>query len=262
MRTIHVSIHIATLGMTLALAGCGEDKHGGHDRGQAESMLTVVTEPAAIKAEEPVRYRLMLHDATGAMIKDFETVHEKKLHLIIVRDGLDRFAHVHPEVDRAGNIAGTFTFPAAGTYRLYADHKPAGGKQAAAIAELNVAGTPPPKPELLPNTPGLVKTEGLVADIAIRNARAQETTQIAFTLFDVARKPIADLQPYLGAMGHLVVLSADGKQYVHSHPAEEKSSGGAVAFEAHFPSAGIYKGWGQFRRSDKVHDVPFVVRIE
>ncbi len=262
MRATHFSIHIVTLGMALVLASCDQDKHRGHDRGQAESMLMVRTEPAAVKAEEPVRYSLMIHDAAGAMVKDFETVHEKKLHLIIVRDGLDRFAHVHPDMDRAGNITGAFTFPTAGKYRLYADYKPAGGKQATSIAELDVAGTPPPRPELVPNAPGRVKAAELVADIAVEKAGADGATRISFTLFDAAHKPIIDLQPYLGAMGHLVVLSADGKQYVHSHPLEEKSSGGAVAFAAHFPNPGIYKGWGQFRRSGTVHDVPFVVKIE
>jgi hypothetical protein len=237
-------------------------EHGGHEGGHADSVLMVKTEPAVIKAGEPVKLNLMIHDATGAMIKDFETVHEKKLHLIIVRDGLDRFAHIHPEIDRAGNITDTFTFPTAGKYRLYADHKPKGRKQATAIAEVNVAGTPPSKPELVPNTPGRVKTDELVGDIAIEKAKAGGTTRISFTLFDVAGKPVADLQPYLGAMGHLVILSADGMQYVHSHPLEGKSSGGTIAFEAHFPHPGIYKGWGQFRRSDTVHDLPFVVRIE
>jgi len=259
---------ILVIGVALILVGCGQDEHGGHgkdaghDRGEVQSALTVKTEPAAIKPGESVRYSLMIHDATGSMIKDFETVHEKKLHLIIVRDALDRFAHVHPEVDGAGNITGTFTFPTAGKYRLYADHKPAGKGQATSIAEVDVAGAPPPRPQLVPNTPGRVKAAELEADIAIENARAKATTRISFGLFDAVHKPVSDLQPYLGAMGHLVVLSADGKQYVHSHPLQEKSSPGAVAFEARFPSPGIYKAWGQFQRSGTVHDVPFVVRIE
>jgi hypothetical protein len=260
MRAIHLSLLIATLGV--ALASYGQHQHGGAEHGPAKSALVVMTEPVAIKAGQPVRYRLTIHDAAGAPIKDFEIVHEKKLHLIIVRDGLDRFAHVHPEVDRAGSITGTFTFPTAGKYRLYADHKPAGKEQATSIAEVDVAGAPPPRPELVPNTPGRVKAAELEADIAIENARAKATTRISFGLFDAVRKPVSDLQPYLGAMGHLVVLSADGKQYVHSHPLQEKSSAGAVAFEAHFPSPGIYKAWGQFQRSGTVHDVPFVVRIE
>ena len=238
------------------------EKHGGHAGGQAKSVLIVTTEPAAIKPGEPVKLNLMIHGATGAMITDFETVHEKKLHLIIVRDGLDRFAHIHPKIDRDGNITGTFTFPTAGTYRLYADHKTACQEPVAAMAEVIVTGTPPPKPELVPNAPGRVTGDDLAAEIVIETSKAGATTRISFTLFDAADQPVADLQPYLGAMGHLVVVSADGQQYVHSHPLEEKSSAGSVAFEAHFPRPGIYKGWGQFQRSDTVHDVPFVVEIE
>lgn len=237
-------------------------EHSGHDSGQAKSVLMITTEPATIKPGESVKLHLMIHDANGAMITDFETVHEKKLHLIIVRDGLDQFAHIHPEIDRAGNITGTYTFPTAGNYRLYADHKPTGKDQAVAIAEVSVAGTPPSNPELVPNTLGRVKTDGLEADIRIENAKAGESGRFSFTIFDATGKPVADLQPYLGAMGHLVVLSSDGKEYVHAHPAENKSSGGAVVFEAHFPHPGIYKGWGQFRISDTVHDVPFVFKIE
>ncbi len=238
------------------------DPHGGHDGGQMESMLMVTTDPAAVKPGEPVTLNLMIHDETGAVIKDFETVHEKKLHLIIVSDRMDRFAHIHPEIDSAGNITGTYAFPTAGMYRLYADHKSAGGKPAAPIAEVNVAGTPPPMTALVPNAPGRVKGDELEADIVVENGRAGGTTRISLTLFDAAGRPVSDLQPYLGAMGHLVVLSGDGRQYVHSHPLEGRSPGGALAFEAHFAHSGIYKGWAEFRRSDAIHDVPFVVQIE
>jgi hypothetical protein len=61
-----------------------------------------------------------------------------------------------------------------------------------------------------------------------------------------------DLQPYMGAMGHLVVISADGKQYVHSHTASEKTAANVIAFGVHFGKAGIYKGWGQFLRAGTV----------
>ena len=63
-------------------------------------------------------------------------------------------------------------------------------------------------------------------------------------------------------MGHLVVLSADGAQYVHAHPLTEKSPDGKVEFEVHFPGPGIYKAWGQFQRDGKVVTIPAVVKIE
>ena len=99
---------------------------------------------------------------------------------------------------------------------------------------MEVAGTPPPRPELVPNTPGRVEAGGLAADIALVGAKAGRAARISFTLFDAAGRPVTDLQPYLGAMGHLVVLSADGEEYVHSHPLEGKSSRGAVEFESTF----------------------------
>src|SRR5438034_3514797 len=101
-------------------------------------MLMVQTDPAPVTAGKPTTLKLMIHDAGGAMVKDFDIVHEQKVHLTIVRDGLDQFAHVHPAIDAAGNLTVTFTFPTGGTYHLYADYQPAGGKPAIAMAELKV----------------------------------------------------------------------------------------------------------------------------
>jgi hypothetical protein len=84
----------------------------------------------------------------------------------------------------------------------------------------------------------------------------------SFAVLDPAGKPVTDLEPYLGAMGHLVLISADGKEYVHVHPHEKPATEGKVEFEASFPKAGLYKGWGQFQRGGKVHVVPFVVKID
>ncbi len=265
-------IVVAGLGILLALApgaggahaaesGHGAGGHAAPGGGEAAPMLMVSTAPAGLKPGQPVRLDLMIHEPSGAVVTRFDTVHEKMLHLIIVRDGLDRFAHIHPDVGPSGSITATFTFPTAGRYLLYADYQPTGGGPSVAMAELTVPGDPPPKPALVPDAPGRVAGDGLVADIGVANAAAGRTATITFALSDAAGKPVADLQPYLGAMGHLVVLGADGTPYVHSHPLEGWSPGAAVAFETHFPAPGLYKGWGQFRRRDTVLTVPFVVRV-
>jgi len=249
-------------------AGHGDDKKGGHEQhGQpqvaAKPSLTVRTEPAAPEAGKPVVLKLMIHDAGGAMLKDFDVVHEQKVHLIIVRDGLDTFAHIHPALDAAGNITASYTFPAGGTYRLFADHQPAGGEPATAIGQLMVAGDIPTAPKLMPDAPGKVKGDGVDSQVAVENAKAGGEATIRFDLTDPAGEPANDIQPYMGAMGHLVVISEDGKEYVHAHPAEGKpAAGNVVAFQAHFPRAGLYKGWGQFRRGGEVRVVPFVVKVE
>jgi hypothetical protein len=224
--------------------------------------LMVKTDPALVKAGQPTKLSLMIHDADGAMVKDFEVVHEQKIHLIVVSDGLAQFAHIHPDMDSAGNLTVTHAFPTGGKYRLYADYKPVGKDLALAIAEVKVMGDAPPAPELIPNAPGKVAGTGLNAIVAFPKAKAGEETKITFGLLDSMDKPVTDLQPYLGAMGHLVIISADGMLYVHAHAVERKSANGAVEFMAHFVTAGIYKAWGQFQRAGQVYTVPFILRVD
>jgi hypothetical protein len=228
----------------------------------ANGTLVVRTDPAEPAVGQPTTLRLMIHDANGMMVKDFAVVHEQKVHLIIVRNGLDTFAHLHPEIDAAGTMTASYTFPTGGIYWLYADHQPVGGTEGTVRAEINVKGAAPPAPPLTPDVPGKVRGDGLVAQITVENAKGGMAT-IRFELTDAAGQPISDLQPYMGAMGHLVVLSSDGRQYVHSHPAEGASAKPTVvAFQVHFPQGGIYKGWGQFRWKGAVNVVPFVMRVE
>jgi hypothetical protein len=243
--------------------GAPEDHsaHAGHHGGTG-GMLMVETEPAQAMAGSTTTLKLMIHGEDGGMIKDYEVVHEKKVHLIVVRDGLDQFDHVHPEIDEAGNMTVSLTFPKGGLYRLYADYKPAKKQQVVATAEVKVAGESAAAPALKPDVPGKVKGDGLDADIAVTGTKSAAPVTFTFRVLDASGQPVKDLQPYLGAMGHLVLISSDGKEYVHVHPEDKPAAEGKVGFEANFPKPGLYKGWGQFQRAGKVHAVPFVIRID
>lgn len=241
------------------------DTHKNHDMSKMGNMpgtLVVKTDPSEVKANQPTKLSLMIHDADGAMVKDFDVVHEKRIHLIVVSDGLSQFAHIHPDIDSAGSLTVTYAFPTGGTYRLYADFKPVGKNQTVAMAEVKVLGNPTPAPNLIPNAPGNIAGPELNAKVAIPTAKASEESKITISLLDSMDKPVTDLQPYLGAMGHLVIISADGKHYVHAHAIEGKSINGAVEFAAHFAQAGVYKAWGEFQRAGKVFTVPFVLKFE
>ena len=239
----------------------GNDPHANHGKDQVISKLMIQTDPSPVIAGKPTTLRLMIHGADGEMVKNFDLVHEQKIHLIIVRDGLDQFAHIHPEVDAAGNAKVTFTFPTGGNYWLYADQKPTGKEQSTAMAQIKVGGDIPAIPALTPNVPGVIPVDGIRAKVAVEKPGGGEVT-ITFDLTDPAGKPVEDLQPYMGAMGHLVVLSDDGKQYVHAHPAAATpGTSSRVVFQAHITKPGLYKGWGQFRLKDTVRVVPFVFKV-
>ncbi|MDE7552966.1 hypothetical protein CN324_15150 [Bacillus anthracis] len=92
--------------------------------------------------------------------------------------------------------------------------------------------------------------------------KAKQETMLTFTFKNAKTKePITDLQPYLGAVGHVVILDKDSKQYVHVHPMVEDAKGPEAVFHATFPSPGIYKVWGEFKQNNKVFTVPFVVEV-
>ena len=279
--------YLATLIALVCLAGCtskspsaadkqfpqsedgghGADKsHSGHQAmamPAATSAITVMSRPEAPRAGEPVELRLMIHQPDGAKVEEFDELHTKKVHLIIIRKALDEFAHVHPDIDASGNMTVMHTFPLGGEYLLFADYKPAGKAAATATGRIKVSGDSPAAPKLTPNVPGVVEGDGLDARVDLKNARAGGSATVVFHVLDKQGKPVDDLEPYLGAMGHLVIVSADGKEYVHAHPLSENSAdGGVVEFMAHFPKPGIYKGWGQFQQSDTVYTAPFVVSVD
>jgi hypothetical protein len=118
-------------------------------------------------------------------------------------------------------------------------------------------------PMLTPNVPGRVSGDGLHANVSIKRSRAGNEATIQFDLIDANGRPATDIQPYLGARGHLAVLSREGNDYVHAHPIERNSEEAAniVSFHVTFPNAGLYKGWGQFRQGESIRVVPFVMDV-
>ena len=233
--------------------------HSGHGVDPNAFHLTLVAEPEVPQAGEQVVVTLNLTDAYGAPVSEFEIVHEKKLHLIIVRQGLDKFTHVHPEPGPQGAMTTAMTFPEGGIYYFYADFTPRDAGPVTLRAELNVDGPSSPAPPLNPYVPGAVQTDELLAEVGVSSGQGQH--RISFGLKDLSEAPVTDLEPYLGAMGHLVILSADGQRYVHAHPADGGDPS-SVAFDVIFPAPGIYKAWGEFQRGGKVLVVPVVMKVE
>lgn len=239
------------------------DPHAGHENMPMKMApprtLVVSTEPSQPAVGSTTKLMLRIQDADGAPIRTFDILHEKLVHLIVVRDGLDEFAHLHPDVDSSGMITTQFAFPKSGKYRLFADHQPQGKPPGLATGEVNVSGSDEQAAALVPTASPEVTIGEIKAQIAIRPGEHETNVQFHFVNSD--GKPVSDLQPYLGAMGHLVIISADGSEYVHAHPLSEARTApdGAVEFAAHFPKAGIYKAWGQFQRNETVFTVPYVL---
>ena len=195
---------------------------------------------------------------SNARVRSFATVHEKLFHLFIVSRDLEYFAHVHPEQWKDGSFSLRHELPP-GDYMLIADFLPSSGTaqmvQRAIIVpgRTNASGRNPvalPAPDVRV----AMETSPLVAG---------KEGRLTFTVTDAASgAPVTDLEPYLGAPAHLLLVRSDLGDALHEHPEEHTAGGPTISFHPLIPAAGDYKLWIQLQRRGRVLTFPFRLRAE
>lgn len=254
-------------GATTAAHG---DEHGGSTEapttlpGLAVSDSGYTLEPVAttVPAGPTVPFRFRITDPDGHALTAYDVEHEKELHLIVVRRDLAGFQHVHPVRAADGTWSVPLDLRAAGSWRVFADFKPKALKSGLTLGtDLTVAGSFAPVP--LPPATTTSRTDGYDVTLAGK-AEAGKTSDLTFTVRRNG-KPVTDLQPYLGAFGHLVSLRTGDLAYLHTHPAQEAhagdSGGPTVDFGAEFPTAGSYRLFLDFQHGGTVHTAEFTVVV-
>jgi hypothetical protein len=208
---------------------------------------------------EPGRFSFTVTGPDGKPVTAFDVEHEKRLHLIVVRRDTAGFQHVHPEMAPDGTWSVPLTLPAAGSYRAFADFAPTGGKPMTLGVDLSVAGNYQPT-TFAPS--GVANVDGYTVELA-GHLTAGKTSPLTLA---VSRDgvPVTDLQPYLGAYGHLVALREGDLAYLHVHPDGEPGDGKTPAgpqikFAAEVPSAGTYRLFLDFRHGGVVRTAEFTV---
>jgi hypothetical protein len=209
--------------------------------------------------------RIVLHAPDATVVKDLEVVHEKILHLLMVSSDLSWFAHEHPVLGPDGAFTLKIAFPRPGTYTLFHDFTPLRVGQQVVPFEVRVPG---PEPAAVPLVPDADREQS-VGPYRIRlqtpgPLAAIRTVPLTFTITRDGA-PVTDLEPFLGTLGHLVMVSQDLKDFVHSHPLGAPPAPGAsgpdVVFRAQFPRPGLYKAWAQFQHRGQVITAPFVLTV-
>lgn len=218
------------------------------------------------KAGEDAALRITVTDAAGKPDAGLQVNHEKKLHLIVVSQGLSTFMHLHPrETEVPGVFETTVTLPSSGRYKLIADFKPQGGEQQwqSAWVEAGANGKRTTEPALAADKQLEHAADGMTVKLSLGSPpKAGEDAELAFSFADAANgKAIRDLQPYLGAAGHVVIMDAGAEHYLHVHAMGE-AGGPEARFHTTFPEPGLYKIWGQFQRNDRVVTLPYVIEVK
>jgi hypothetical protein len=198
-------------------------------------------------------------DAEGEPLTAYEVEHEKQLHLIVVRRDGTGFQHVHPVLDAGTGEWSTGVDLDPGEWRVLADFVPGGADEGITLgADLGVAGDfepaqPPEETRVAEVDDYTVTLEG---DLV-----AGEDADLTLTV-EKAGQPVTDLEPYLGANGHLVALRDGDLAYLHVHPEDNGTAGPDIGFVAEVPSAGRYFLYLDFQHGGEVRTATFTVEAD
>ena len=230
-----------------------------------EYPVHLTVKPQVIHPGEEARLNFdIVNPKTLKPVRDFDVVHEKLYHLFLVSQDLKFFVHTHPERQGDEDFHLDVKFPKAGMYRVLSDFYPRGGT-----------------PQLITNTvlvPGAgfsVEPAKIAVDIAAQNGQngrvelmmnpphpvAGEKAQMYFRV-----TPDDGIEPYLGAMAHMLAASSDLIDMIHNHPfAATDASRNAykqLQFNMTFPRDGMYRVWIQFQRKGVVNTVAFNIPVQ
>ncbi|MFD0274898.1 hypothetical protein ACFVHB_13500 [Kitasatospora sp. NPDC127111] len=243
-----------------ATAGPADAAGGGHLPGGlqiSERGYTLSLDHPFVTAGAPTDLRFRILGADGRPVTDYRPAHERELHLIVAPRDLATFQHLHPTRAADGTWSATAALPAAGEYRVFADFTPGGATEGLTLgADLHAAGDLRPAP--LPEPGRTATVDGYTVTLGgdLTPGRPARLT------LGVTRdgRPVTDLQPYLGAYGHLVALRAGDLAYLHVHP-ESSTPGPEVAFTSTAPSPGTYRLFLDFKHGDTVRTAAFTVTV-
>ena len=196
--------------------------------------------------------------SSGRPLLDYTREHEKDLHLVVVRRDLTGFQHVHPRLDRATGTWSVDVRLTPGVWRVVADLVPAGWENITLADDVSVAGDFAPAELPGDDRTATIETAAGTYTVRLDGDTAPGAPTVLTTRIELDGEPVSDLQPYLGAYGHLVAMRAGDLGYLHVHP-EDGPAGPGIDFATAFPEPATYRLFLDFRHRGAVHTAAFTV---
>ncbi|HZG90677.1 MAG TPA: hypothetical protein VEZ42_10740 [Pseudonocardia sp.] len=247
-------------------AGHAADGHG-HDTPDvvSDGLVTtaagyaLVPQVTTFGAGVPGEFAFTVTGSDGRPVTAFDMAHERRLHLIVLRRDTAGFQHLHPALGPDGVWRVPLVLPAGGVYRAYADFVPTGGPALVLGTDLYVPGDFAP----VTHPPSRVaQVEGYQVRLDGDLVPGRPSPVVATISLDGV--PVTDLEPHLGAFGHLVTLRGGDLAYLHAHPdaadpAATDRAGPGIAFTVDVPSTGEYRLFLDFHHAGVVRTAEFTV---
>jgi len=241
--------------------------------------LEVTSNTSNITPKQAITFSYKIKNDKGEVLKNYEITHEKIMHFIAVRKDLSNFQHLHPEFNQStGEFTVMVTFPGDGPYRLFPDFTP--GEEnpqklpVTVYHDVEVGNSSKYYAQSVVPDTEQTKTYGdyKIAITFPKDAKKQQ--EITYSL-NITKdgKLVTNLENYLGALGHSVILKEGSLDFIHTHALEATSgehsmqqeitsTGPKISFTTSFPESGVYKIFTQFQQEGEIQTVDNIVRIQ
>ncbi len=255
-----------------------EPVQAGAEANKSEYFTAFTANPVQLEAGKSamLSFTPKIKGNEGAPVP-LDLVHEKKMHLILVRDDLSWFDHIHPEFSASGSYDikvlaqgekfvngrghNETRFDTGGKYWAFTDFKPTGGLNQVHKTELQVAGTPAKtvaytQPKMTTSVDGYT----VVLDPHGSAIASGTPAHLHIDIMEKGKRLTPDkIENYLGAKAHVVLVETTTKEFVHVHP---EAVGDELEMNTTFAKPGTYRGWLQFQTNGMVHTADFVLKVE
>ena len=227
-----------------------------------EYPLELRVEPPQIPANQNIKFAFRILDPkTSKPVTRFDTVHEKLMHLFLVSYDLSYFSHEHPVLGPDGWFTLNTQLPKPGSFKLISDFYPEGGTPQLVTKTFSTAGfVEPLERSVTIPPPDLLPKQGANTTVELKTDPESPIAGTKTMLF-VHVSPSDGLEQFIGAWAHLLAVSSDLIDTVHSHPFIA-DGGQDMQFNLFFPRPGTYRVWIQLQRKGIVNTVSFTIPVD
>lgn len=201
---------------------------------------------------------------TGTPIQNLQVAHDKLAHLVIVSQDLKAFQHIHPDIGDPGHLTVETTFPKAGQYILFLQFQTADHGEQTLRKTLQVGQAKSSSAQLVPDADQIKTVDGYTFKLSSYPTKANVAAMPTIHIEQNGR-PVKQIQSYLGAGGHAVIISQDTQSFLHVHPMTKPAGDNLyrspIAFHTLVPEPGLYKLWTQFQIEGKVQTADFTFKV-
>jgi len=228
--------------------------HAGNENSVDVMMYNVEFERGSFSVGNQTELKFIIKNSmTGESVSDLEIMHEKIMHVVLLRRDSKYFDHIHPVQIQEGVFSVPYSFYAPGGYRIWIDFT-VDGMQHIVDFDTKVSGA---SETAQPDRVGDLNIEMKLPE----KIEMDKSIKLDFIITDSSNKPVLITEKFLAASAHMIVVDEGLDEFGHAHD-ENFDKDNVISFGYSFKMSGLHKLWIQFSVNGKPIIKEFEVEVE